>query len=296
MAAISAADVKALREKTGAGMMECKNALVETGGDFAKAEKLLKEKGLAAVEKRSGRATKEGKIFIKIQDKGEEGSTAVLVELVSETDFVARNPEFIALGAVIAEKILEKGYAESDLVSGGKAYDELNAMVTDLATKIRENMSLKRIRIVNAAAGEYLSSYIHGDGAIGVVVKCGAGEGDIFRNEEAKAFVFTLALHIAAFNPMALSRDKIDAAWLKEQEDIFRKQMEQDESMKGKPANVLENILKGKVSKFLKDICLLDQGYVKDEKFTVAQAVADTGKKLGTQISVLDYAYLKVGE
>jgi elongation factor Ts len=296
MANISVADVKALREKTGAGMMECKNALVETGGDFAKAEKLLKEKGLAAVEKRSGRATKEGKIFIKIRDKGEAGSVAVLVELVSETDFVARNPEFIALGNAITDRILEKAYAESDLSPEGKAFGELGAMVTDLATKIRENMNLKRIKVLNAGAGEYLTSYIHGDGAIGVVVKCGAGKGEIFRNEEAKNFIFTLALHIAAFNPMALSREKIDAAWLREQEDIFRKQMEQDESMKDKPANVLENILKGKVSKFLKDICLLDQGYVKDEKLTVAQAVADMGKKLGANLSVLDYVYLKVGE
>jgi elongation factor Ts len=296
MANISAADVKTLREKTGAGMMECKNALVETGGDFAKAEKLLKEKGLAAVEKRSGRAAKEGKIFIKIHDKGEEGSVAVLVELVSETDFVARNPEFIALGDAIIDKILEKGYAEGDLSPEGKVYGELNAMVSDLAAKIRENMSLKRIKMVNAAAGEYLTSYIHGDGAIGVVVRCGADKREIFENDDAKAFIFSLALHIAAFNPMALSRDKIDAAWLKEQEDIFRKQMEQDESMQGKPANVLENILKGKVSKFLKDICLLDQGYVKDEKFTVAQAMADIGKQLGAKVSVLEYVYFKIGE
>ncbi|MDR1863633.1 MAG: translation elongation factor Ts [Treponema sp.] len=295
MATISAADVKALREKTGAGMMECKNALVETGGDFSKAEKLLKEKGLAAIEKRSGRATNEGRIFIKIQDKGEAGSAAVLAELVSETDFVARNPEFIALGGAIADKVLEKGCDDSGLSPGGETFSELNAMVTDLAAKIRENMSLKRVKVVKAAAGEYLAGYIHGDGAIGVVVKCGADKGEIFKNEDAKAFVFTLALHIAAFNPAALSRDKIDASWLKEQEEIFRKQMEQDESVKGKPANVLENILKGKVSKFLKEICLLDQGYVKDEKLTVAQAVADTGKQLGANLSVLDYVYFKVG-
>jgi hypothetical protein len=145
MANISASDVKALREKTGAGMMECKNALVETDGDFAKAEKLLKEKGLAAVEKRAGRATNEGKIFVKIKDSGIQGSTAVLVELVSETDFVARNPDFIALGGAIADKILEKSYTEPN--------DELNGMVSDLATKIRENMSLKRIRIVKARLG-----------------------------------------------------------------------------------------------------------------------------------------------
>ena len=288
MANISAADVKALREKTGAGMMECKNALVETGGDFAKAEKILKEKGLAAVEKRSGRATKEGKIFIKIKDSGGAGSTAVLVELVSETDFVARSPDFITLGGAVADRILEKGYTEPN--------DELNGMVSDLASKIRENMSLKRVKTVKAAPGEYLTSYIHGDGAIGIVVKISADKAGAFANEDVKAFAFTIALHVAAFNPLALNQTKIDQAWLKEQEDIFRKQMEQDEGMKGKPANVLDNILKGKVSKFLKDICLMDQAYVKDEKMTVAQALADAAKRFGVKLAVKDFVYFRVGE
>jgi len=124
MAEISAADVKKLREKTGAGMLECKNALVNCGGDFAAAEKQLKEKGLAALEKRSGRATNEGKIFVKIKN-----NTAVLAELSSETDFVARSPDFIALGGEIADKALTEG------LSGPN--DQLNGMVTDLATKIR---------------------------------------------------------------------------------------------------------------------------------------------------------------
>ena len=283
MSNISAADVKALREKTGAGMMECKNALVETDGDFAKAEKLLKEKGLAAAENRSGRATNAGKIFIKIKD-----NTAALVEMVSETDFVAMNPEFIALGEAIAEKVLEKGLNEPT--------DELTGMVTDLAAKIRENMSLKRVKTVNAAASEYLVSYIHGEGAIGVLVKFSADRADAFTDGELKAFAFSIALHVAAFNPMYLDQAKVDAAWLKEQEDIFRKQMEQDESLTGKPANVLENILKGKVSKFLKEICLMDQGYVKDEKMTVAQALAEAGKKSGTKLSIMDYVYFRVGQ
>ncbi|MDR2757898.1 MAG: translation elongation factor Ts [Spirochaetaceae bacterium] len=280
---ISAADVKKLREKTGAGIMECKNALTSTQGDFAKAEKLLKEKGLAAVEKRAGRATNEGKIFIKIKDR-----TAVLVELASETDFVARNPEFIVLGGAITDRILEKGYAEPN--------DELNGMVSDLATKIRENMSLKRVQVVKAAANEYLTQYIHGDGAIGVVVKMGADKGEIYEKEEAKNFAFSLALHIAAFNPLALDKSKIDPVFLKEQEDIFRKQLEGDEKLTGKPPQVLDNILKGKVNKYLADVCLLDQGYVKDEKITVAQALADYGKQLGAKLTINDYVYLKVGQ
>jgi elongation factor Ts len=284
MADISAADVKKLREKTGAGMMECKNALVSTEGDFGKAEKLLKEKGLAALEKRSGRATNEGKIFVKIKD---DGTSAVLVELASETDFVARNPDFIALGEAIVSKALEKGYDAPN--------DELTGMVTELATRIRENMGLKRLKTVSAGSGEYLTRYIRGDGNIGVVVKCKADKPEIFRDEEIQAFIFSLALHIAAFNPYALDKGKIDSAYITEQEEIFRKQMEKDEKLQGKPANVLDGILKGKINKHLSEICLLEQGYVKDEKLTVAQALAECGKKAGAQISIIDYVYFKVG-
>jgi elongation factor Ts len=284
MAEITALEVKRLREKTGAGMMECKNALVDTEGDFAKAEELLKEKGLAALEKRSDRATNEGKVFVKIK---EDGQAAALVELSSETDFVARNPEFIALGGAIADAVLEKN------LSG--PCDELNNMVSDLAAKIRENMGLKRLRLVKADSNEYLAQYIHGDGKIGVVVKCESDKPEIFKNADIKAFVFTLALHIAAFNPFALGRGWIDQSFLKEQEEIFRKQMEQDEKLKGKPDKVLEGILRGKVNKYLSEICLLEQGYVKDEKLTVAQAIEECAKKAGAKLAVSGYAYYKVG-
>ncbi|MCL2879638.1 MAG: translation elongation factor Ts [Treponema sp.] len=287
MADISAAEVKRLREKTGAGMMECKNALVATGGDFDKAEKILKEKGLAALEQRSGRATNEGKIFVKIAEHGDGSSSAVLVELTSETDFVARNPEFIALGDQIAGTALAKGYSQPN--------DELNGLVSVLATKIRENMTLKRIQAVSAGKDQYLVKYIHGDGNIGVVVKCVSDNSDIFKNEDIRTFIFTLALHIAAFNPYALDRSKIDAQWIKEQEGIFRTQMEKDEKLKGKPANVLEGILKGKVNKFLSEICFAEQAYVKDEKMTVAQAIAETAKKAGAKLEVTDYVYFRVG-
>jgi elongation factor Ts len=285
MAEISAAEVKKLREKTGAGMMECKNALVSTEGDFAKAEKLLKEKGLAALEKRSGRATNEGKIFVKTKS---DGSASVLVELLSETDFVARNPEFIELGGIIADKALEKGI--------GEVTDELSGMVTDLATKIRENMGIKRICLVKASPNEYLTQYIHGDGKIGIVVKCESDKPEIFKDEEVKSFVFSLALHIAAFNPAAIDRSKIDSAWLKEQEEIFRVQMEKDEKLKGKPDKVLVGILQGKVNKHLSEICLMEQGYVKDEKITVAKAIEECAKKAGAKLAVNDYVYYKVGQ
>jgi elongation factor Ts len=279
--AITAADVKKLRERTGAGPMECKRALEEVNGDFATAEKYLKEKGLAAVEKRSDRATNEGKIFIKTK-----GNDAVIVELASETDFVARNPEFIALGDIIADKALEKGYTSPN--------EELSAIVTDLATKIRENMNLKRLRLVTAGENEYLASYIHGEGVIGIIVKLSADKS--VNQEDAKSFAYSIAMHIAAFNPLVLSKDKLDPAFIKEQEDIFHKQMETDASLKNKPAQAIESILKGKLNKFLKSICLMEQGYIKDEKITVAQALADTGKQIGAALTVTDYVYFKVGQ
>jgi len=284
MADISANDVKKLREKTGAGLMECKNALVETDGDFAKAEKILKEKGLAALEKRADRATNQGKIFIKAK---EDGSSAVLVELNAETDFVARNPEFIAVGETITNKALEQGLS--------KPTDELTGLVNDLATKIRENMGLKRLCLVQASSNEFLTQYIHGDGNIGVVVKCESDKPEIFKDEEVKSFIFSLALHIAAFNPAAIDRTKIDQEWLKEQEGIFKVQMEKDEKLKGKPENVLEGILKGKVNKFLSEICLMEQGYVKDEKLTVNKAIEECAKKASAKLTINDFVYFKVG-
>lgn len=279
---IKASDVKALREKTGAGMMECKNALVECQGDSAKAEKLLKEKGLAAVEKRADRATNEGKVFVKVK-----GNKTYLVEVACETDFVARNADFIKLGDELIERAAEKGYAEAN--------DELAGMVTDLATKIRENMGLKRVKVVAGNDNESFTTYIHGEGKIGVVVKMASDKKAALDDPSVKAFAFDIALHIAAFNPMALDRSKIDAAHIAEQEDIFRKQTMGDEKMQGKPANVVENIIKGKVNKYLADICLLDQGFVKDEKQPVSKVLADLGKQVGAKLEISDYIYFKVG-
>jgi elongation factor Ts len=283
MAAISAADVKRLREKTGAGMMECKNALVETGNDFAGAEKLLKEKGLAAVEKRSDRAANEGKVFIKTKD-----GAAVLVELAAETDFVARNPEFIALGGAVAERVLEKGYTSIN--------EELNGMVTELAAKIRENMGLKRMQLVKAEANEGIAEYLHGEGSIGVVVKLAADKPEVLSREPFKELAHGLAMHIAWANPLVVDRNQLDAAFVAEQEAIFRKQMEADDSFKEKPAAAIEKILNGKVSKYLKSLCLLDQNYVKDEKLTVAQVLTNCGKELGAVLSIGGYVYFKVGQ
>jgi len=281
--AITAADVKALREKTGAGPMECKNALTQCNGDAAAAEKLLKEKGLAAAEKRSDRATSQGLITVKKND-----SACVLVETDTETDFVVRNPEFIKLGEELAGRALEKGITEPD--------DELNGMVKDLATKIRENMALKRIRLIKAGANEYIDTYIHSGGALGVALVVSSDRPEIFKNEEVRTFVHDICLHIAAYAPLAVSKDGINAQAVNEQREIFKKQMEGDEKLKGKPEKVLGGILAGKVNKWLAEICLLDQSFVKNDKLTVEQAIAECAKKAGASLKIRSYTYLKVGE
>lgn len=282
MAEIKASDVKALREKTGAGMMDCKNALVKAEGDFAKAEKFLKELGLAAVGKLVGRATNEGKIFAKVS-----GNKAVVLELSCETDFVARNSDFLTLGSKLAETILAKGYVQAN--------DELNTLVQDVVAKIRENMGLKRFALVSAAEGEILHEYLHGD-KLGVIVRFKADKAEALADEKVKAFIHDIALHIAAFNPQFVDRSRVSAEYLKEQEEIFQAQIRKDEKMKDKPANVLEGIVKGKVNKLMADICLLDQGFVKDEKQTVAKVMAELGKAVGANLSISDYLYYRLGE
>ncbi|HEY9054783.1 MAG TPA: translation elongation factor Ts [Rectinemataceae bacterium] len=280
---IKSTDIKALREKTGAGMMDCKRALSEAEGDFAGAEKLLREWGMAGVEKRSGRATNEGRIF-----SAESVSAISAVEIACETDFVARNDDFIAAGNKIASKAL------ADRATS--ATPELESMVKDIASVIKENIALKRVRYFEAADGELLHSYSHGEGKIFVVVKARAASSDAFSDGAVTSFIHDVALHVAAFNPMFLDQSVPDKAWVKEQEEIFAKQVELDEKMKNKPAKVVEGILAGKLKKLMAEVCLMDQGFVKDEKLSVAQALAAVKKQSGKDFSIVEYAYLKVGE
>jgi len=280
---IKASDIKNLREKTGAGMMDCKKALMEAEGDFAAAEKLLREWGMAGLEKRANRATNEGKIFL-VEKDGNIG----LAEIVCETDFVAKNADFIADGYKIAEKAFS-----------AKANDvnpELDSMVKDIAIVIKENIALKRVRFFEAAAGEYLHSYTHGEGKLVVVVRAKAASGSAFADDRVKSFIHDVALHIAAFNPMFLDQTQPDASWVKEQQEIFAKQVELDEKLKAKPAKVIEGILAGKLKKLMSDVCLLDQPFVKDEKMSVATALAAVKKETGVDFGIVNYSYIKVGE
>ncbi|HUZ16865.1 MAG TPA: translation elongation factor Ts [Spirochaetia bacterium] len=276
---VTASEVKKLREKTGAGMLDCKKALVEAGGDVAKAEKILKELGLAAAAKRSGRATNEGRIFAAA-----EASVAGLLELSCETDFVARNEDFITFGNSLLATITAKRLTEQN--------DEIHGQVAEIISRIKENIAVRRFRILPVGAGEVAVLYVHGEGSIGVIVKVKASDGKSADTPAVRAFAFDVALHIAAYNPMFLSKDNVDPAYLKEQEEIFTKQAEN----LGKPANVLAGIIKGKLSKHLAEICLLQQAFVKDDKMTVGQVQEKMSKEAGATITITDYLYYRVGE
>ena len=266
---IKAADVKALRDKTGAGMMECKKALVEADGDFAAAEKILKEKGLAAVEKRSGRVTSEGIIAIK-----NEGGHVVMIELTCETDFVAKNADFIAVGDDILNTAFEKGLTE--------VTQELTDKMLELATRVRENMGLGRFFAYTAAPDEYISKYVHSDKKTGVVVVLKADKPEAFAAKEVQDFAYDCCLHAAAFTPLYTDRSAVDQKYIDEQTEIFTAQTEQLD----KPEKVKAGIVQGKLNKHLSDICFMEQAFVKDDKVSVAKKMEEVGKAAGAKLSL----------
>ena len=280
--AISAADVKKLRDITGAGMMDCKKALSEADGDFAKAEKILKEMGLAAVAKRQDRATENGRVFVKTGN-----GKAVILSLSCETDFVAKNADFAKLGDDLCSVILEKGYTEIN--------DELTGMVEALIAIIKENMHLVKFNVVDIAADEYASTYVHGDGAVSVLVVLKSDKPEIFSDAEVAEFTHNLALHAAAYKPQFLSDKVVDAAYQEEQLSIFRKQVEGDEKLMSKPEQVREGIVRGKLSKLYKEVCFLDQPFVKDDTKSVQQMLGEVGKAHGAKLEIVSYFVYQAG-
>lgn len=277
---IKATDVKKLREMTGAGMLDSKNALVEANGDFKAAEKLLKERGLAAAAKRGERATNEGRIFTHVA-----GSTAGIIELSCETDFVARNEDFVALGNELA----------ADVTSASLKADapQLVEKITAAIGRIKENMSLRRADTMSAGDGEFFTDYTHGDtGRIGVIVRVKAAKPELTENESVKQFAHDIALHVAAFQPKYLDDSQVDKNYLSEQEQIFTTQA----NALGKPENVVQGIVKGKMKKHLSEICLLDQGFVRDEKQSVGQVAKTLSKEVGGDVEVSGFLYYSVGQ
>lgn len=264
--AITAADVKALREKTGAGMMECKKALEECNGDMAAAEKSLKEKGLAAMAKRSERATSEGRLFIR-----QDGNKIAVIELTCETDFVAKNADFIATGEKMLDVTLAKGYT--------KVEAEHETILEPLKVSIRENMKVAKVEVIDVPASASAAFYVHSDFKTGAVVVVDGSTAD-----SVKTFAKDCCLHIAAFTPAYTSKKDVPESYVTEQKEIFKAQMDQDEKMAGKPDNVKEGILQGKINKHLAEICFEDQMFVKDDKKTVTAKLAETGKEAGATL------------
>ena len=265
--AITAADVTALREKTGAGMMECKKALTECNGDIAEAEKSLKEKGLAAMAKRSERATSEGRLFIR-----QDGNKIAVIELTCETDFVAKNADFIAVGEKMLDVTLTKGYT--------KVEAEHEEILEPLKVSIRENMKVAKVEVFEVPATASAAYYVHSDFKTGAVVIVDGSTAD-----SVKTFAKDCCLHIAAFTPSYTSKKDVPQSYIDEQKEIFKAQMDQDEKMAGKPENVKEGILQGKINKHLAEICFEDQMFVKDDKKTVTAKLAETGKEVGATLS-----------
>jgi len=275
---ITADIVKKLRDATGAGMMDCKKALVKAEGDFAQAEKLLKEMGLAAVAKRSGRATNNGRVFTLVQ-----ADKAVILEMACETDFVARNADFVKLGNELCQDVLAKGYTT--------VVPELEIKVQELISTIKENMTLKRFHVVAIPQNAMVAHYVHGEGSLGVVVLLQADKADAFKHEKVKEFAFDCALHVAAFTPRFLSSKDVDAAYIKEQTEIFTAQT----LALGKPEKVVPGIVQGKLNKHYSEVCFLQQPFVKDDTRSVEKVMSDLSKEIGASLSIPSYTFYRVG-
>ncbi|MBR1635052.1 MAG: elongation factor Ts [Lachnospiraceae bacterium] len=278
--AISAAMVKELREKTGAGMMDCKNALSEVDGNMDEAIELLRKKGVMKAEKKADRIAAEGLCDVVI-----DGNTAAVVEVNSETDFVAKNEEFQKFVAAVAKQALSTNAADIDAFLAEQWNEDSSKTVKDALTDkvavIGENLTIRRFEKAVAADGEVLVSYVHGGGRIAVLVKAKAQE-----NDTTKEALSNIAMQIAAMNPKFISEADIDDDYKKHEEEILRAQIENDPKESQKPDKVKEGMIKGRINKQMKEVCLLDQVYVKaeDGKQSVEKYLQSVGDITITQI------------
>lgn len=287
---ISAKMVKELREMTGAGMMDCKKALTQCDGDMDKAVDFLREKGLAAAAKKSGRVAAEG---IVVEAMADDAKTGVLVEINCETDFVAKNEDFKAFAAEVAKQALASDAADLDaflneawLADSSKTVKDI---VTDRVAVIGENINIRRFEKLVATDG-CVSCYIHGGGSLGVMVY---GKTDVV-NDEVKTCLRNVAMQVAAMDPKYVNRDEVDPAYLAHEKEILLAQAKEENP--NKPDNIIEKMITGRLNKEMKEICLLDQAYVQDSDINVAQYVANVGKAAGADLSVVKFVRFKTGE
>ena len=287
MANISASMVKDLREKTGAGMMDCKAALEETKGDMEAAVDTLRKKGLAKAAKKTGRVAAEGLIAVKVA-----GPKGVLVEVNSETDFVARNDKFQGLVKMIADVALDAG-ADVDKIKQAKAGSiTVEHALADAVATIGENMTLRRaagLAVGKGAIGSYTHSAVtDGLGKIGVLV----GLDSPGKADELTALGRLVAMHVAASNPQAVEPSGLDPAVVEREKNVLADKFRQQ----GKPENVIAKIVESGLKTFYKEVCLLEQPYVHDDKKTVAQALKEAEGKVGGPIKVTGFVRFAVGE
>ena len=287
MGEISAKSVKDLRDKTGAGMMDCKRAIGDANGDIEKAIELLRERGLAKAGKRGGRTTSEGAVSIAI-----DACVAAMVEVGCETDFVARTDLFVELGRQLAETVAKDASIDGPdsllkaSIDGEAVADKVNAAIGRLG----ENIVVKRVTRLDAGASGVAGGYVHAGGNLGVVVTL-ATEGS---GAELEALAKDLAMHVAAADPspIAVDRSGVDPALLDSERSIYRNQAIQS----GKPERVVEKIVEGRINKYLSEICLVEQAFVKDPDRTIGDLLRDVGAQASAEIAVNGYRRYKLGE
>ena len=278
MAEITSALVAKLREMTGAGLMDCKKALVEANGDLNTAVEILRKKGAATAQIKSAREAKEGVIAQHIAPGGKLG---VLVEVNCETDFVGRNETFRAFADDIARKI------------AANPHINLDADREAAVAKIRENIKIARHARMEVNGNGLIAAYIHTGAKVGVLVEVGAGKESTVANEEFKQLVKDITLQIAAGHPYAVSREQVPAEVIAKEREIAA----QSDRLKGKPPQAMEKILQGMLEKFYQTYCLVDQGFVKkNSEISVREHVAGVGKQLGDEISIRRFVRFQVGE
>ena len=281
MAEISAAQVKEVRERTGAGMMDCKKALLEANGDSARALDILRERGLVKARSKAGRVTTEGQVVARVSEGGRAG---VLVEVNCETDFVAKTEEFGSFARELAELALEHAPADPEallaLPLGGATASE---RVTGVIAKLGENIQVRRLARLDAGEKGFLASYIHAGGKIGTLV---AVEAEDPSNEDVRVFAHNLCMHVTALQPLAVTRGDLPPDEVEKERAVLRKQAEGS----GKPPNVIEKMVEGRLRKYYAEVVLVEQALVMDPDRTVEKIA----KALGTE--VVAFRRLQLGE
>jgi elongation factor Ts len=287
MAEISAAAVKALRDQTGAGMMECKKALADAGGAVERAIELLRERGLAKAVKRAGRATSEGAIALAV-----EGSAAGIVELGCETDFVAKTDDFLAVAEALARAAASQASARTpdDLLGTSDSGRSLRERMQGASGKLGENVELKRFARLAPAGKGRSGGYLHAGGRLGVIVALETTASGPALDALAK----DLAMHVAAHDPspVAIDREGVPKALVEKEAELFRRQAESE----GKPAPVVQRIVEGRLKKYYAEVCLLEQSFVKDPDKSVQQLLDEAGKQLGQPVRVSGFVRFRLGE